>query len=261
MAIYSDMGKVRRSEWLKTAARHMLWVGAIICFALMSACAGPRYKIDKDPPVATGGTYHSGTLRPYTIRGKTYKPSIPDKGDSWVGTASWYGSESPNSTTANGEYFNPDAISAAHKTLPLPSIVEVKNLDTGKSMVLRVNDRGPFIDGRLIDLSKGAARELGVLGPGIAKVKVTFLGPAGRNASNSSIARRNDEERYLVLLGSFAVRENAYRAKECLDQVSIERKDGLYVVSMGPFDGADKAEHARQKALSEGFFDAALRRE
>lgn len=259
MAIYSDMGKVRRSEWLKSGARHLLWVLAIICFALMSACAGPKYKINSQPPIVGNSPYHSGTLRPYTIRGQTYRPAIPGKGDSWTGTASWYGSESPNPTTANGEYFNPDAISAAHKTLPLPSIVEVKNLDNGKILVLRVNDRGPFIDGRLIDLSKGAARELGMLGAGTARVRVTFLGPAAQGQSSASADTING--RYRVLLGSFAVRENADRARERLRDVSIERKGELYVVSMGPYDGPDKAERARQKALSEGFFDAVLRRE
>jgi rare lipoprotein A len=259
MTIYSDMGKVRRSEWLKSGARHLLWVLAIICFALMSACAGPKYKINSNPPVAGNSTYHSGTLKPYKIRGQTYRPSIPNKGDSWVGTASWYGAESPNPTTANGEYFNPNAVSAAHKTLPLPSIVEVKNLDNGKILVLRVNDRGPFIDGRLIDLSKGAARELGVLGAGTAKVRVTFLGPATQGQQKASIAA--NDGRYRVLLGSFAVKENADRARDRLSDISIERKGELYVVSMGPYDGPDKAERARQKALSEGFFDAVLRRE
>ncbi|MBO9694743.1 MAG: septal ring lytic transglycosylase RlpA family protein [Sphingopyxis sp.] len=118
---------------------------------------------------------------PYTIGGVTYTPAdIPDYDD--VGYASWYGEELAGQPTANGEIFAPAAISAAHKTLPLPSYVEVTALDTGRTILVRVNDRGPMVGDRLIDLSRGAAEQLG-LADGVAAVRVRRTNPpAGERA-------------------------------------------------------------------------------
>ena len=112
---------------------------------------------------------------PYTIGGVTYTPAdIPDYDD--VGYASWYGEELAGRPTANGETFDPAAISAAHKTLPLPSYVEVTALDTGRTILVRVNDRGPMVGDRLIDLSRGAAEQLG-LTEGVSAVRVRRTNP------------------------------------------------------------------------------------
>ncbi|WP_235537631.1 septal ring lytic transglycosylase RlpA family protein [Sphingopyxis sp. Root214] len=112
---------------------------------------------------------------PYTIAGATYTPAdIPDYDD--VGYASWYGEELAGRPTANGEIFDPAGISAAHKTLPLPSYVEVTALDTGRTILVRVNDRGPMVGDRLIDLSRGAAEQLG-LTDGVAAVRVRRTNP------------------------------------------------------------------------------------
>jgi rare lipoprotein A len=112
---------------------------------------------------------------PYTIGGVTYTPAdIPDYDD--VGYASWYGEELAGQPTANGETFDPAAISAAHKTLPLPSYVEVTALDTGRTILVRVNDRGPMVGDRLIDLSRGAAEQLG-LTDGVSAVRVRRTNP------------------------------------------------------------------------------------
>ena len=112
---------------------------------------------------------------PYTIGGVTYTPAdIPDYDD--VGYASWYGEELAGKPTANGETFDPSAISAAHKTLPLPSYVEVTALDTGRTILVRVNDRGPMVGDRLIDLSRGAAAQLGIT-DGVAAVRVRRTNP------------------------------------------------------------------------------------
>lgn len=113
--------------------------------------------------------------RPYRIKGKTYYPMADAHGYSEVGIASWYGSES-GSKTSMGRHFSPNALSAAHKTLPLPSKVRVTNLHNGRSVVLTVNDRGPFKHNRIIDLSHGAAKTIGL--HGVAKVKVDYLGSA-----------------------------------------------------------------------------------
>lgn len=112
---------------------------------------------------------------PYTIGGVTYAPAdVADYDD--VGYASWYGDELAGKPTANGETFNPDAISAAHKTLPLPSYVEVTALDTGRTILVRINDRGPMAGDRLIDLSRGAAEQLGIT-DGSAAVRVRRTNP------------------------------------------------------------------------------------
>ncbi|MBJ7499722.1 MAG: septal ring lytic transglycosylase RlpA family protein [Sphingopyxis sp.] len=112
---------------------------------------------------------------PYTVGGVTYTPAdIPDYDD--VGYASGYGDELAGKPTANGEIFDPAAISAAHRTLPLPSYVEVTALDTGRTILVRVNDRGPMVGDRLIDLSRGAAEQLG-LTEGVAAVRVRRTNP------------------------------------------------------------------------------------
>ena len=113
---------------------------------------------------------------PYKVGGKTYTPVDVANFDD-VGYASFYGQELAGRPTANGETFNPAGISAAHKTLPLPSYVEVTALDTGKTILVRVNDRGPFANDRLIDLSEGAARQLGIMGQGVAGVRVRKVNP------------------------------------------------------------------------------------
>jgi rare lipoprotein A len=112
---------------------------------------------------------------PYTIGGVTYTPAdIADYDD--VGYASWYGEELGGQPTASGESFDPAGITAAHKTLPLPSYVEVTALDTGRTILVRVNDRGPMVNDRLIDLSRGAAEQLGITG-GVAAVRVRRTNP------------------------------------------------------------------------------------
>ncbi len=113
---------------------------------------------------------------PYQVGGKTYTPEDVPSYDE-VGYASWYGEELAGNQTANGESFNPQGISAAHKTLPLPSYVEVTSLDTGRTILVRVNDRGPFANDRLIDLSHGAAKQLGLDQRGTAGVRVRKVNP------------------------------------------------------------------------------------
>ena len=122
-----------------------------------------------------GGHYHIG--KPYTVAGKTYYPR-EDPNYRAVGVASWYGSAFHGQRTANGEVFDMRALSAAHPTLPLPSYVRVTNLANQRSVVVRVNDRGPFAQGRVIDVSKRTAEMLGFVRVGMAKVKVEYVGKA-----------------------------------------------------------------------------------
>jgi rare lipoprotein A len=118
------------------------------------------------------GSYKIGT--PYTIAGRTYYPA-EDWSYAETGVASWYGPGFHGNATANGEPYNQNLPSAAHRTLPMPSIVRVTNLDNGRSSVVRVNDRGPFAQGRIIDLSKAAAEQLDMTRAGTARVRVEIM--------------------------------------------------------------------------------------
>ncbi len=126
-------------------------------------------------PNGAGGRYKVGA--PYQVAGIWYVPKEEPTYDQ-QGVASWYGDEFHMKPTANGEVFDMNVVSAAHTTLPLPSMVEVTNLDNGKKMTVRVNDRGPFVGGRVIDLSREAARRLGFDRQGTANVRVRYVGPA-----------------------------------------------------------------------------------
>lgn len=124
-------------------------------------------------------TLHTGPYKanPYTVLGKTYFPMAESKRYVASGTASWYGTKFHGQNTANGEVYDLYGMSAAHKTLPLPSYVRVTNLDNHKSVILRVNDRGPFYSDRIIDLSYAAAKKLGYAEIGTARVKVEGIDP------------------------------------------------------------------------------------
>ena len=119
----------------------------------------------------------NGTMTPYQVNGVWYRPR-EEPGYNETGIATWYGAQYHNRRTADGEVFDMDRASAAHTTLPLPCIVEVTNLDNGRRMRVRVNDRGPFVRGRILDLSREGAKELGFYEKGAARVRVRYVGPA-----------------------------------------------------------------------------------
>lgn len=158
----------------------------------LAACATPKYDVGKpmigarsaapraSDMLGPNGKPLRGTEKPYQINGVWYYPK-EDRDYNVVGVGSWYGEQFHNRRTANGEIFDMDIPSAAHKTLPLPSLVEVTNLDNGRRMIVRVNDRGPFVGDRVIDLSKAAAEELGYRRQGVARVRVKYVGPAPKS--------------------------------------------------------------------------------
>lgn len=124
------------------------------------------------------GSYKIG--QPYRV-GTTWYVPREQPGYRETGTASWYGADFHGRPTANGEIYNMHALTAAHPTLPLPSLVRVENLTNGRAVVVRVNDRGPFVHGRIIDLSKEAAGRLGFIDQGTAPVRVSLIGRAAVN--------------------------------------------------------------------------------
>jgi rare lipoprotein A len=140
---------------------------------LLAACGTPPGPRVAAPPTPAGqGLYKVGN--PYQINGVWYYPA-EDLGYDETGIASWYGEDFHGKYTANGEIFDLNGLTAAHRTLPMPSIVQVTNLENGRSLKLRVNDRGPYARGRIIDLSRRAAQLLGFESPGTAKVRVRIL--------------------------------------------------------------------------------------
>ena len=125
----------------------------------------------------SSGSPHYKVGKPYKINGRWYTPAVDPSYDR-RGVASWYGDDFHGRPTANGEIFDMRRMTAAHTTLPMPSMVEVTNLENGRQAVVRVNDRGPFAHNRIIDLSRAAARALGFERQGLARVRVRYLAPA-----------------------------------------------------------------------------------
>jgi len=163
----------------------------LLAGASLGACAtvhpeyatqAPMHRRGARPPSAPG---LKGTDKPYEVGGIWYVPKAQPHYNE-TGIASWYGDAFHMKPTADGEIFDKDAPSAAHTTLPLPSLVEVTNLDNGKKLIVRVNDRGPFVDNRIIDLSHEAARELGYDRKGLAHVRVRYVGPAPALAADQA---------------------------------------------------------------------------
>lgn len=162
---------------MSQTASYLPRIFALFLMALAAACASsPRSGGGK------GGTPHYKVGNSYQVNGRWYHPK-EDPDYSKVGVASWYGSQFHGRLTANGEIFDMTRLSAAHTTLPLPSMVEVTNLENGRRLVLRVNDRGPFVGDRIIDLSREAARQLGFEHQGTARVRVRYAGPAPLNGA------------------------------------------------------------------------------
>ncbi len=147
----------------------------------------PKYA--KAGPLPKGGGRRL-VGKPYTVAGKTYYPSERPKAVE-VGMASWYGPKFHGRKTSNGEWFDMNYLSAAHKTMPLPSYARVTNLENGRSVVVRVNDRGPFVGTRIMDLSRAAADRLGYRRKGKARVKVEYLGPAPLGDDRTLLAKLN----------------------------------------------------------------------
>jgi rare lipoprotein A len=146
-------------------------VVALFAAASLTACATHGLQ-----PLAGTGE-RTGSMRAYEVGGQRYEPHVYSHYDE-VGLASWYSYPPHTRRTADGEWFDARALTAAHKTLPLPSVVEVTNLDNGRRIEVRVNDRGPFVAGRIIDLSRAAAERLGFAGQGVAHVRVRLIGVA-----------------------------------------------------------------------------------
>lgn len=264
----------------------------------VAAPAPEPVSLGRVPPVGLAGVEQSPALRSvaaptapgvatpyagpaYQVDGKWYVPAHEPNYDE-VGIASWYGPTFHGKDSASGEPFDENAMTAAHPTLPIPSLVRVTNMDNGRTVVVRLNDRGPFVDDRIIDLSKAAAGALDMHGPGTARVRVQYVGPAPATPNAAPLvaqppaqaivsrqlapvappvvapavvqppAVRASGEAFFLQAGSFADLGNANKLRDTLRSVgatSIKavQVDGseYYRVMLGPWSSRDAAERAR----------------
>lgn len=230
------------------AVLHALALIVIPFLLLAHGCAGIK---------PSGHT--PGHTEPYKVNGKWYRPLPHGENFKQRGTASWYGKPYHGKKTANGEIYNMYGMSAAHKTLPLGTYIRVTNLDNKRKIEVRINDRGPFVRGRIIDLSYTAAKKLGIVGPGTARVEIAALGvaePSGsREASRRSYTPVDaNKGNFTFQIGAFRDRKNAEQQRKTLSRKYDEAHISVfnsghgvfYRVRVGRF--SDLAEAQKQKA-------------
>jgi rare lipoprotein A len=206
------------------------WLCAALAAALLAlgltGCGGRQVPGVSTPPSsqkAPAPTGKGGTYKPYTVLGQTYYPLGSAEGYSETGVASWYGPNFHGKKTANGEWYDMYQMTAAHRILPMHTRLLVTNLDNGRTAEVRVNDRGPFVGNRVIDLSYAAANMLGVVGPGTARVslqtipgeRIQYVGP------------------FYVQYGAFVVEENARKLRTQL----VARGFGGTRITKGELNG------------------------
>ncbi len=224
---------------------------AFLCMGLIG-CGAVRIPGVYEPskPPTSKSSKKGRTYNPYTVMGQTYSPLGSADGYSERGVASWYGPDFHGKKTANGERYDMYQMTAAHRILPMNTRLMVRNLDNGRTAEVRVNDRGPFVNNRVIDLSYAAADYLGVVGPGTARVyletsagqRIQYVGP------------------FFVQYGAFTVPENAQRLKAKLvgrgfagTRISVGELNGttFWRVQAGAFSSLGEAEAARVKLTKE----------
>ena len=178
----------------------------------------------------------------YRVKNRIYCVKKTARGYTEVGIASWYGPGFHGRRTASGEFYNMYDLTAAHKTLPLGTYVKVINLENGKSVIVRINDRGPFVPGRIIDLSYSAAKRLGMVKKGTAKVMIVAIG------TKQPRKRGN----FYVQIGTFKNKLNAYRFKHMVEKkyrvkATVVKLKGYYRVLAGPVSSYSKAKNYKKR--------------
>ena len=255
----------------------------ILILLLLPACStkitdsGPTGHVDVSgiPDAIPWDEPHSrgGNMSSYKVLGKRYYVLDSAEGFTEQGVASWYGNKFHGNNTSNGETYDMYAMTAAHKRLPLPSYVKVTNLKNKRSVVVRVNDRGPFHKGRIIDLSYVAAKKLGITQTGTAPVEIVAITGSGTTASNQTVTQPvagNEalgNESIAVQVGAFTSRSSAQQVSQKLANhlmmpvtISEITSNGkkLFRVRLGPFDSVSKARNWKEKLNKTTFGPASL---
>lgn len=278
-----------------------LWIAPLV--AALSACGGlrgggyfqddgphdrPRIDVDtvsdavpRDEPLSRFGN------APYTVWGVTYYPTNDSKSYRERGIASWYGKKFHGRRTSSGETYDMYTMTAAHRTLPLPSFVRVRNLENGRSVVVRVNDRGPFLNNRLIDLSYAAAAKLGIVGSGTGIVdveavgtqeaenksaqapKIEIISPAAADEPRASPP--SQPPRLYLQVGAFGTWENALNLRTRLERAAFRPifiqstlapnatiQTRVYRVRIGPIANVEEADRLSAQLMQYGVADAIL---
>ena len=261
-------------------AVHFLWL--LAAALMLASCAGDKPRVDEMPDGPSTIDIRAedvadavpqpepraryGNHSPYEVFGKKYYVLESSDGYRAQGVASWYGSKFHGRRTSSGEPYDMHLATAAHKSLPLPTYAEVTNLDNGRKVIVKVNDRGPFKDGRIIDLSYGAALRLGMIETGTARVDVraidvgTWDQYAARGAQPAAepVARAGKDSGTWLQAGAYGRREGAeelagqLRSAD-LTPVSIHDQDNLFRVWLGPYSSAAEVESVIRKAIELGF--------
>ncbi|MDN4501240.1 septal ring lytic transglycosylase RlpA family protein [Alteromonadaceae bacterium BrNp21-10] len=260
----------------------------LLCLVLLlGACANPgRYSqrndsapqylpqnITEDDAQPRHEKHHSATLRTYKVLGKTYTPMPTNKAKHYTakGQASWYGQKFHGHLTANGEVYNMYTMSAAHKTLPLPSFVRVTNLDNNKQAIVRVNDRGPFHGHRLIDLSYAAAKKLDILKTGVGNVQIDVITVdeqgqlyiAGEPAPSENSSPTSAPSNKALFIQVTALQDgnkisDLARGLNLLYQIDTHTptENGIYRLRLGPFTDELTAQQLLKQLRQDGYSEA-----
>lgn len=227
------------------------------CIVLAAACAPKR------TPMTTGtsGSKTRASQKPYTVNGQRYEPLASHEGFVQTGIASWYGKDFHGKRTSNGEIYDMNAMTAAHKTLPLGVFVKVRNTSNGREAIVRVNDRGPFVKGRIIDLSRAAAKKLGVDIIGTAPVRIEALGYRVPGMDKYKALENYDSGNYTVQVGSFKDYNNAHRLSGEMKklfgftEVHLTNVNGsnFYRVYAGKYSSLKAADNAEKEFSDHGY--------
>jgi len=255
----------------------------VLVSGLLSACSttevsdsGPSGYVDvskvKDAVPTNEPHSRMGNPASYVVRGQRYYVLDSSENFTERGRASWYGNKFHGNKTSNGEVYDMYQMTAAHKRLPLPTYVKVTNLENNRHVIVRVNDRGPFHKGRIIDLSYVAALKLGITTTGTAPVKVEALSKGSNTHTNNWENPKKDHKSsqkvsIVVQVGAFSTRASAQRLRNELlklykTKVSISKlyRDGsiLYRVRLGPYDNLRSAKYWNNRLNSSSFGPASL---
>ena len=237
----------------------MRFITCFILTAFLTSCGGHTTRVIETPETRE----LAGWQKPYEVDGKRYNPLRQHQGFQQRGIASWYGRKFHGRKTSNGEIYDMYGLSAAHKTLPMGVYVKVTHLDNGRNLTVRINDRGPFVAGRIIDLSYGAARKLGIVDSGTAKVHIQALGYQQKDHGQVTYhAPANyDSGHFAVQVGAFSASGNANELASRLRSsygkavVTTAMVNGrqLYRVRVGNYNSLEHAESAVKTFVSRGF--------
>lgn len=271
-------------------------LAAGVLFAGCTALPPPRARIGPPPRISSSANHNAVTVGAsypiYSVHDALHRPNHAKQFDE-TGAASWYGEELRGSRTASGERFDPDGISAAHRTLPLQSYVEVTSLETGRTILVRITDRGPFHSNRIIDLSLGAARQLGMTGRGARQVRIRRVEPTtaeklvlargeavalrrssdgfgvdrGRDGGESELPGQQGTPApeisgpgpFYLQIASFLSKQRARSLAEHFE-AEVSSIAGGWRVRLGPYESAHKAMAALAPLAARGYPDAVITR-